>query len=233
MKYKVTLNGRTYEVEVEAGKAMCVAEYAAYAPAAAPAAAPVAAAPVAAAPAAPVAGGVTVSGGETVAAPMPGNILKVAVSVCQSVKEGDLICVLEAMKMENEIYAPCAGTISSLPIAKGATVDTGATLCTIGGTAVAAAPVAAPAPAAAAAPVAAPAAAAPVAGEAVTAPMPGNILKVAVTAGQSVKEGDLLVVLEAMKMENEIFAPKTGTVAQVLVSKGSTVDTGATMVVLN
>ena len=106
MKYKVTLNGRTYEVEVEAGKAMCVAEYAAYAPAAAPVAAPVAAAPVAAAPAAPVAGGVTVSGGETVAAPMPGNILKVAVSVGQTVKEGDLICVLEAMKMENEIYAP-------------------------------------------------------------------------------------------------------------------------------
>ena len=238
MKYKVTLNGRTYEVEVEAGKAMLIDEYAAIAPAA-PAAAPVAAAPVAAAPvAAPAAGGVTVSGGETVAAPMPGNILKVAVSVGQSVKEGDLICVLEAMKMENEIYAPCAGTISSLPIAKGSTVDTGATLCTIGGTAVAAAPVAAPtpvaAPVAAPAPVAAaPVAAAPVAGEAVTAPMPGNILKVAVSAGQSVKEGDLLVVLEAMKMENEIFAPKSGTVAQVLVSKGSTVDTGATMVVLN
>jgi len=63
--------------------------------------------------------------------------------------------------------------------------------------------------------------------------MPGNILKVAVTQGQAVKEGDLLVVLEAMKMENEIFAPKSGTVAQVLVQKGSTVDTGATMVVLN
>ena len=68
---------------------------------------------------------------------------------------------------------------------------------------------------------------------AVKAPMPGNILKVAVSAGQAVKEGDLLVVLEAMKMENEIFAPKSGTVAQVLVQKGSTVDTGATMVVLN
>ena len=75
-----------------------------------------------------------------------------------------------------------------------------------------AAPAAAPVAAPAAAP--APAAAAPVAGEAVTAPMPGNILKVAVTAGQAVNEGDLLVVLEAMKMENEIFAPKSGTVAQ-------------------
>ena len=132
MKYKVTLNGRTYEVEVEAGKAMLLDEYEAIVPSA-PAAAP--------------------------------------------------------------------------------------------GAAVAAAPVAAPA--------AAPAAAAPVAGEAVTAPMPGNILKVNVTAGQAVKEGDLLIVLEAMKMENEIFAPKAGTVAQVLVQKGSTVDTGATMVVLN
>ena len=62
--------------------------------------------------------------------------------------------------------------------------------------------------------------------------MPGTILKVNVTAGQAVKEGDLLVVLEAMKMENEIFAPKAGTVAQVLVNKGSSVDTGATLVVI-
>ena len=237
MKYKVTLNGRTYEVEVEAGKAMCVAEYEAYAPVAAPVAAP-AAAPVAAAPAAaPAAGGVTVSGGESVNAPMPGNILKVNVSVGQTVKEGDLLVVLEAMKMENEIYAPCSGTVTAVPVQKGSTVDTGALLVAIGGTVVAAAPAAAPAPVAAPAPAPAaapaPVAAAPVAGEAVTAPMPGNILKVNVTAGQAVKEGDLLVVLEAMKMENEIFAPKSGTVAQVLVQKGSTVDTGATMVVLN
>ena len=128
MKYKVTLNGRTYEVEVEAGKAMCVAEYEAYAPAAAPAAAPVAAAPVAAAPAAPAASGVTVSGGESVNAPMPGNILKVAVSAGQAVKEGDLLVVLEAMKMENEIFAPKAGTVAQILVSKGSTVDTGATM---------------------------------------------------------------------------------------------------------
>ena len=125
MKYKVTLNGRTYEVEVEAGKAMCVAEYEAFVPAAAPAAAPVAAAPVAAAP---VAGGVTVSGGESVNAPMPGNILKVNVTAGQAVKEGDLLVVLEAMKMENEIFAPKSGTVAQVLVSKGSTVDTGATM---------------------------------------------------------------------------------------------------------
>ena len=121
MKYKVTLNGRTYEGEVEAGKAMLLAEYEAIVPSAAP----VAAAPVAApAPAAPAAG-VTVSGGESVKAPMPGNILKVNVSVGQSVKEGDLLCVLEAMKMENEIMAPRAGTVAQVVVSKGSSVNTG------------------------------------------------------------------------------------------------------------
>ena len=130
MKYKVTLNGRTYEVEVEHGKAMLIDEYAANAPAAAPAAAPVAAAPVAAAPA-PAASGVTVSGGESVTAPMPGNILKVCVKVGDTVKEGQLLCVLEAMKMENEIFSPKAGTVAQVLVAKGATVDTGATMVVI------------------------------------------------------------------------------------------------------
>ena len=62
--------------------------------------------------------------------------------------------------------------------------------------------------------------------------MPGNILKVNVTQGQAVKEGEVLCVLEAMKMENEIMAPKAGTVTQVLATKGGSVDTGAPLVVI-
>ena len=128
MKYKVTLNGRTYEVEVEQGKAMLLDEYDAVAPAAAPVAAPAAApAPTPAAPAAPAAPVAAVAG-EAVIAPMPGNILKVNVTAGQAVKEGDVLVVLEAMKMENEIMAPKSGTVAQVLVQKGSSVDTGATL---------------------------------------------------------------------------------------------------------
>jgi len=131
MKYKITLNGRTYEVEVEAGKAMLLDEYEAIVPST-PAPAPAAAAP-AAAPAAPAAAAPAVTGaGEAVNAPMPGNILKVNVAVGQSVKEGEVLCILEAMKMENEIMAPKAGTVTQVLVSKGSTVDTGAALVVIG-----------------------------------------------------------------------------------------------------
>ena len=132
MKYKVTLNNRVYEVEVEAGKAMLLDEYEAIVPSAP--AAPVAAAPVAAAPApaaAPAAPAVT-GAGEAVNAPMPGNILKVNVTQGQAVKEGEVLCILEAMKMENEIMAPKNGTVTQVLVAKGSTVDTGAPLVVIG-----------------------------------------------------------------------------------------------------
>ena len=69
-------------------------------------------------------------------------------------------------------------------------------------------------------------------GETISAPMPGNILRIEVTAGQSVKAGQVLLILEAMKMENEIVAPRDGTVAQIVTSKGATVETGAPLVVL-
>ncbi len=129
MKYKVTLNGRTYEVEVEAGKAMLIDEYEAIAPSA-PAAAP-AAAPVAA-PAAPAAApAADLAAGEAVKAPMPGNILKVNVTPGQAVKEGDVLCVLEAMKMENDIMAPKAGKVAQVLVNKGSTVNTGDALVVI------------------------------------------------------------------------------------------------------
>ena len=132
MKYKVTLNNRVYEVEVEAGKAMLLDEYEVVAPAAPAAAAPVAAAPAAPAPVAvPAAAPAAVAAGEPVCAPMPGTILRVNVQNGQAVKEGELLCVLEAMKMENEIFAPKAGTVAQVVVSKGSSVDTGSVLVVI------------------------------------------------------------------------------------------------------
>lgn len=134
MKYRITLNDKVYEVEVEKGEAAITAEYAASeipAPAPAPVAAPApvpapapapAPAPVAAPVAAPAPAG---NGGETVLAPMPGNILDVCVKVGDSVKAGQLVAILEAMKMENEILAPVGGVIAAVGAAKGTTVNTG------------------------------------------------------------------------------------------------------------
>ena len=95
--------------------------------------------------------------------------------------------------------------------------------------AAASAPVAPAAPQVTVAPKAAPAPAAPVSGTAVKAPMPGNVLDIKVANGQTVKKGDVLVILEAMKMENEIYAPCDGTVT-VVASKGATVNTGDVLV---
>lgn len=130
MKYKVTLNGKTYEVEVEHGKAVLLDEYEALAPApAAPAAAPSAPAAVAAAPA--PAAPVNLAAGETVTSPMPGNIIRVDVNQGDTVKAGQILIILEAMKMENEIVAPKDGTVVQVVTSKGSVVDTGAPLVVI------------------------------------------------------------------------------------------------------
>lgn len=132
MKYKVTLNNRVYEVEVEQGEAMLVNEYELAAPAAAPAApaAPAAAPVAAAAPAAAPAAG-ALAAGEVVTSPMPGNILKINVAQGQHVNEGDVLIVLEAMKMENEISATKSGTVAQISVTKGAVVETGTPLVVI------------------------------------------------------------------------------------------------------
>ena len=131
MKYKVTLRNKTYEVEVENGEAMLLDEYEAAAPAApAPAAAAPAAAPAAAAPA-PAAAAPTAAG-EQVTSPMPGTILDVRVSQGEQVKAGQILVILEAMKMENEIVAPHDAVIAQVVVNKGAKVETGTPLIVLG-----------------------------------------------------------------------------------------------------
>lgn len=120
-KYTITVNGTAYEVEVEEAGVVASAPKAAAAPApkaaapapkAAPAPAPKAAAPVAA-------------GAPTVSAPMPGKVLEIKVKAGDAVKSGDVLMILEAMKMQNEIMAPADGTVSDVRVSAGQTVSTG------------------------------------------------------------------------------------------------------------
>ena len=112
-KYRVTVNGTAYEIELE--------ELTGAAPAAAPAAATAPAPAAAAAPA----------GGEQVTSPMPGTILSVNVAAGDAVKRGQVLMILEAMKMENEIMCPCDGNVVSVNTSKGSSVESGTLLCVI------------------------------------------------------------------------------------------------------
>lgn len=128
MKYVVTLNGKNYEVEVEETDAVitAVTDAAPAAPVAAAAPATPTAAP------APAAAPAAAADGQKVLSPMPGTILSVNVSVGSAVKAGEVILILEAMKMENEIVAPCDGTVKQLAVQKGSTVATDALLAVVG-----------------------------------------------------------------------------------------------------
>lgn len=133
MKYKVTLKGKTYEVEVKQGEAMLLDEYEAYAPAPAAAPAAPAAAASAAAPAAtPAPAAVAAVAGEQVTSPMPGTIVKMNVKAGQAVKSGEVLAVLEAMKMENEIMAPHDATVVQVLTDVGSKVDTGTPIIVLG-----------------------------------------------------------------------------------------------------
>ena len=218
--YTITVNGTAYNVTSDGkgnvnvnGKAYNVAFGA---PSAAPAAAPA----VAPAPAA------VVTGGTDIPSPVAGTLLRHAVAAGTSVKKGDTVIVLESMKMELEVKAPCDGTVS-FSVQPGSQVTAGQALGSVGGA------VAAPAPAPA--PKAAPAKAAPVPspvatgdGTPVPSPVAGTLLRYAVAEGASVNAGDTVIVLESMKMELEVKAPKAGKV-HFVAATGTQVSNGQSL----
>lgn len=226
-KLAVTLNDTTYAVEVP--ELMKQAARPVVSHAAAPA--PVSTKPIAAAPVA----------ANVVAAPLPGTITKVLVNAGDKVKKGDTLLTMEAMKMENSITAEADGIVRKVHVAVGASVNQGDALVDFEGLGVpqtapaekpaeapkaAAAPAAAPAPKAAPAPAAAPAAAA----HTVEAPLPGTIKQVCVSVGQEIAAGDTVVVMEAMKMENNITAEFGGKVTAINVAVGDQVQSGQALV---
>lgn len=126
-KFNITVNGQTYEVEVEEIGGATVA-----APKAAPVAAPAPKAAPAAAPAPKAAAAPVPAGAQSVTAPMPGKILSVNVKAGDSVKRGDVLLILEAMKMQNEIMAPADGKVSDIRVSVGQTVATGEAMVVLG-----------------------------------------------------------------------------------------------------
>ena len=214
---EVTINGKTYKVELEKEEA----------PAAAAVRRPAAAAATAAAPA----------GLMTVKSPLPGSIVKVLVKAGQAVKKGDVLLTMESMKMENNVTAEADGTVKAVYVEPGKTVMQDDKLLDL--ETEAAAPAAAPAPKAEA-PKAAPApkAAAPKAADVpaggfkVTSPLPGSIIKVLVSEGQDVKKGDTLLTLESMKMENAVMADRDGKVTKIAVTAGQNVMQDDLLIVL-
>lgn len=223
---EVTVNGTVFHVAIDKKKTTSSIK-----PAAPKAAAAAPAAPRTAQPA----------GSVVVKSPLPGSIVKVVAAAGQPVKKGDLLLTMESMKMENQVTSEYEGTIKSVLVQPGQNVMQDDKLVEIETVAVAAAPAAAPVapkaapapqPAPAAAPAAPKAAEAPAGGKKVVSPLPGSIIKVAVTEGQAVKRGDLLLTLESMKMENQVLAEFDGTVTKIAVTAGQNVMQDDLLVVL-
>ncbi|MDC7243207.1 MAG: biotin attachment protein [Sphaerochaetaceae bacterium] len=160
-----------------------------------------------------------------VVAPMPGLILRTNVKVGDTIKKNECILVMEAMKMENEVFAPCDGTIVEIKAENGDQCQADDVLVVIGSAAPAAS-----APSASATP------AAPVAsgnGESIVAPMPGLVLRFNVKEGEAVKKNQCVMVMEAMKMENEIFSPCDGVVSKICVSQGDQLNADDELMVIS
>ena len=212
---QVTVNGQTYQVEMPQTRAC------------GPRPAMAGAAPVAQA-----------GGPKNVVSELPGTVTEVKVGAGQHVKRGEVLLVIEAMKMANDIVAEVDGTVQRVAVSNGQSVNLGDLLVEMVADVVAA-PVAAPAPKAApaSAPVAAPVApvaAAPAAGaKSVTAPLPGSITKISVKVGDTVAAGDTVLMMEAMKMENSITAEFAGTVKAILCKEGDQVQSGQALVELS
>ena len=153
--------------------------------------------------------------GRMVECPMPGSVIEVTVKVGAKVNKGDKLLVLESMKMENDITADFAGTVRRILVKAGDSVQVGAPMVEIVDEAAAAA---------------APKATNAAKGRMVECPMPGSVIEVTVKEGAKVNKGDKLLVLESMKMENDITADFAGTVSRVLVKAGDSVQVGAPMI---
>jgi len=211
---KVTVNGQTYQVEVPQTKAQGPR--------------------VAMAPATPEAQS---SGTKNVNSELPGTVTKINVAAGQRVKRGEVLLVIEAMKMANEIVSEVDGTVQRVAVTQGQSVNQGDLLVEMVADFVAAKAEVTPKPAPVApAPVetkAAPAASAPAGAKTVTAPLPGTITKVTVKVGDTVNAGDTVLLMEAMKMENNITAEFGGTVKAILVETGNQVQSGQVLVELD
>ena len=211
---KVTVNGQTYQVEVPHKKAKGPQVVMA-----------------------PVAAEAQTGGPKNVNSELPGTVTKINVNAGQHVKRGDVLLVIEAMKMANDIVSEVDGTVQRVAVTSGQSVNQGDLLVEMVADFVAAKAEVTPKPAPAApAPVAAPAPApapAPAGAKTVTAPLPGTITKITVKVGDSVNAGDTVLLMEAMKMENNITAEFAGKVKAILVDQGAQVQSGQALVELD